>query len=229
MAREAEPFVHLKVHSAYSLLEGALTIPKLAALARADGVPALALTDSNNLFGALEFSEALAGAGIQPIIGLTLSLTFASEGETSGAGGEINRPRADGRIALLAKDAEGYTNLMRLSTEAYFAASETGEVVTSIADLAARAEGLIALTGGLEGPIDRALADGNPDLARARTEALHAIFGDRLYVELQRHGLPQQRAVEPCCSISPTTWTFPSSPRTNPISQAPRTSKRMTH
>src|SRR3990170_2403037 len=159
MAEQAQPFVHLKVHSAYSLLEGALTIQKLAALARADGAPALALTDSNNLFGALEFSETLAEAGIQPIVGLTLSLTFAAERETA-APGEPNRTRADGRIALLAKDADGYTNLMRLSTEAYFAASETGEVVSSIADLAARAEGLIALTGGLEGPIDTALADG---------------------------------------------------------------------
>jgi len=197
MAEQAQPFVHLKVHSAYSLLEGALTIQKLAALARADGAPALALTDSNNLFGALEFSETLSEAGIQPIVGLTLSLTFAAERETAAPGGELNRTRADGRIALLAKDADGYANLMRLSTEAYFAASETGEVVSSIADLAARAEGLIALTGGLEGPIDTALADGNPELARTRIEALHAIFGDRLYVELQRHGLPQQRAVEP--------------------------------
>jgi DNA polymerase-3 subunit alpha len=189
--------VHLRLHSAYSLLEGALTLPKLAALARADGAPALALTDSNNLFGALEFSEALAEAGIQPIIGLTLSLTFASERETTVPGGEPNRPRADGRIALLAKDARGYANLMRLSTDAYFAASETGEVVTSMAELAAHAEGLIALTGGLEGPIDLALADGNPELARARLESLHAIFGDRLYVEVQRHGLPQERTVEP--------------------------------
>ena len=82
MTSEAQPFVHLRVHSAYSLLEGALTIQKLAALASADGAPALALTDSNNLFGALEFSEALAEAGIQPIIGLTLSLTFAAERET---------------------------------------------------------------------------------------------------------------------------------------------------
>ncbi len=196
MTDRTEPFVHLRVHSAYSLLEGALTIAKLAALARADGAPALALTNSNNLFGALEFSEALAEAGIQPIIGLTLSLTFAAERE-SATPGELHRPRADGRIALLAKDEAGYANLMRLSTEAYFAASETGEVVTSIADLAARAEGLIALTGGLEGPIDAALADGNEELARARVEALHAIFGDRLYIELQRHGLPQERAVEP--------------------------------
>jgi DNA polymerase-3 subunit alpha len=196
MTDRAEPFVHLRVHSAYSLLEGALTISKLAALARADGAPALALTDSNNLFGALEFSETLAEAGIQPIIGCTLSLTFAAQGET-GPGGDNRGPRADGRIALLAKDDQGYANLMRLSTNAYFAATETGEVVTSIADLAALAEGLIALTGGFEGVIDLALADGNPELARARLEALQAIFGDRLYVELQRHGLPQERAVEP--------------------------------
>ncbi len=196
MTGKSEPFVHLRVHSAYSLLEGALTIPKLAALAGADGAPALALTDSNNLFGALEFSEGLAEAGIQPIIGLTLSLTFAAEKETA-PGTELRGPRADGRIALLAKDEAGYANLMRLSTNAYFAAAELGEVVTAIADLAAHAEGLIALTGGPEGVIDRPLAEGNPELARHRLEALHAIFADRLYVELQRHGLPQERSVEP--------------------------------
>ena len=196
MTDKTEPFVHLRVHSAYSLLEGALTIARLAALASADRAPVLALTDSNNLFGALEFSETLAEAGIQPIIGLTLSLTFATEGEIA-PGGDIRGPHADGRIALLAKNQQGYANLMRLSTNAYFAASESGEVVTAMADLASQAEGLIALTGGPEGVIDLALADGNPELARARIEALHAIFGDRLYVELQRHGLPQERAVEP--------------------------------
>ena len=196
MTNSEQPFVHLRVHSAYSLLEGALTISKLAALARSDSAPAMALTDSNNLFGALEFSEAMAEAGIQPLIGLTLSLSFAGERDAPGSV-EPNRPRANGRIALLAKDAQGYANLMRLSTDAYFTASETGEVVASIADLTARAEGLIALTGGLEGPIDRTLIDGSSELARARIEALQAIFGDRLYMEMQRHGLPQERAVEP--------------------------------
>ncbi len=179
----AHPFVHLRVHSAYSLLEGALTIPKLAALALADHAPALALTDSNNLFGALEFSQELAKAGIQPIVGLTLSLAFADTREPMRGNGDLNAPRADGRIALLAKDAEGYANLMRLSTAAYFAASESGEVVTALSELAAHAAGLIALTGGPEGVIDRALADGNAELARARLEALHDLFGDRLYVE----------------------------------------------
>ncbi len=195
--KQTEPFVHLRTHSAYSLLEGALTIPKLAALASEDGTPALALTDSNNLFGALEFSKALAEVGIQPIIGLTLSLTFATDKDASPAGSEVRRPRSDGRIALLAKDGGGYANLMQLSTNAYFRAAETGEVVTHIDELAAHADGLIALTGGPEGVIDRALADSNPELARSRIETLKSMFGDRLYAELQRHGLPQERNVEP--------------------------------
>ncbi len=190
------PFVHLRMHSAYSLLEGALTIPRLAALARACAMPALALTDSNNLFGALEFSETLAKAGIQPILGCTLSLNFAAP-EEGALSSEPRGSRADGRIALLAKDAGGYASLMRLSSIAYLAAAETGEVVTFLPTLAAHADGLIALTGGPDGPIDLALADGNSELARARLEALREIFGDRLYVELQRHGLPQERAAEP--------------------------------
>ena len=196
MAEQPQPFVHLRVHSAYSLLEGALTIPRLVSLATADGAPALALTDANNLFGALEFSEAMAAAGIQPIVGCTLALTFAAEREPA-PGADLRGPKADGRIALLAKDETGYAHLMRLSTNAYFTATETGEALVGINELASHAEGLIALTGGPEGVIDLALADGNPELARTRLEALHALFGDRLYVELQRHGLPHERAVEP--------------------------------
>ena len=196
MNERPQPFVHLRVHSAYSLLEGALTIPRVVSLAAADKAPALALTDSNNLFGALEFSEAMAGAGIQPIVGCTLALTFAAEREPV-PGGDLRGPKADGCIALLAKDETGYANLMRLSTTAYFTAAETGEALVTIGELANHAEGLIALTGGPEGVIDLALADGNPELARAHLEALQDLFGDRLYVEIQRHGLPQERAVEP--------------------------------
>ncbi|MGB6906137.1 MAG: DNA polymerase III subunit alpha [Methyloceanibacter sp.] len=196
MSEPTEIFVHLRVHSAYSLLEGALTIPRLVALAAADHMPALAITDSNNLFGALEFSEAVAGSRIQPIMGCTLTLSFVTA-EEEATNVEIRRPQADGRIALLAKDAEGYANLMRLSSNAYLTGAESGEVVTSIRQLAAHADGLIALTGGPEGVIDLALAEANPDLARARLASLKRIFGDRLYVELQRHGLSQERAIEP--------------------------------
>ena len=73
-------FVHLHVHSSYSLLEGALTIGKLAELAKADRQPALALTDTDNMFGALEFSDKLAGSGIQPIVGCALSRRFRRPG-----------------------------------------------------------------------------------------------------------------------------------------------------
>jgi DNA polymerase-3 subunit alpha len=191
-----QPFVHLRVHSAYSLLEGALTTQRLVELAKADSAPALALTDSNNLFGALEFSQAMAGAGIQPIIGCTLTLTFAAEAEPI-PGADLRGPKGGGRIALLAKDETGYANLMHLSTHAYFTAAESGDAIITIEELAERAEGLIALTGGPEGVIDLPLADGNAELARDRLEALRHLFDDRLYVEIQRHGLPNEKAVEP--------------------------------
>ena len=196
MTSEAQPFVHLRLHSAYSLLEGALTIQKLAALAKADGAPALALTNSNNLFGALEFSEAVAEAGIQPIVGLTLSLSFLGEGETN-PNGEVSRRVDHGRIALLAKDERGYANLMKLTTDAYQHAFEGGDVIVSTTTLFAHQAGLIVLTGGPDGVIDKALAANNLSFAETALNSLKSVFGDRLYVELQRHGLAQERAVEP--------------------------------
>jgi DNA polymerase-3 subunit alpha len=196
VTEQPQPFVHLRVHSAYSLLEGALTIERLVTLAKADSAPALALTDSNNLFGALEFSEAMSSAGIQPIVGCTLALTFTAEAEPT-PGTDLRGPKEDGRIALLAKDETGYANLMHLSTKAYFRAAESGDPLITIEELSERAQGLIALTGGPEGVIDPALAEGNAELARDRLKALHLLFGDRLYVEIQRHGLPHERTVEP--------------------------------
>jgi len=192
-----QPFVHLRLHSAYSLLEGALTIPRLAALAAEHRMPALALTDTNNLFGALEFSEILARAHIQPIIGCSLSLSFASEAESQPESGEVTRHVNHGRIALLAKDANGYANLIKLSTESYSYGADSGEAMVTFAHLALYQEGLIALTGGPDGVIDRAIATNDFRFAEAALNALKSIFGNRLYVELQRHGLPQERVVEP--------------------------------
>src|SRR3954451_5836727 len=106
-------FIHLHTHSAYSLSEGALPIKRLAKLARDAGMPALAITDSGNLFGALEFSEALAEKGIQPIIGCALKIDFADHQADS-----VYR-QTQGRqplpaLVLLTKDERGYRNLMRL-------------------------------------------------------------------------------------------------------------------
>ena len=112
--------MHLKVHSAYSLLEGALTIPKLAKLAAAHELPALGLTDTNNLFGALEFSDKLADAGIQPIIGVALNVDFAErKPEPIEQSGAAARRAGDGPIALLAASEAGYANLMKLVSRAH--------------------------------------------------------------------------------------------------------------
>ena len=189
--------MHLRVHSAYSLLEGALTIPKLVSLAAEERMPALALTDTNNLFGALEFSEYAAQAKIQPIVGCTLSLSFAAEPEARPDSGELVKHINHGRIALLAKDASGYANLIKLSTEAYRYGADSGEALVTIAHLALHQEGLIALTGGPDGVIDRAIAANDFRFAETALNQLKGIFGDRLYVELQRHGLAQERTIEP--------------------------------
>jgi DNA polymerase III subunit alpha len=197
LTENGEPFVHLRVHSAYSLLEGALTIPKLVSLAAEERMPALALTDTNNLFGALEFSEYAAQAKIQPIIGCTLSLSFAAEPEARPDSCELVKHINHGRIALLAKDASGYANLIKLSTEAYRYGADSGETLVTIAHLALHQEGLIALTGGPDGVIDRAIAANDFRFAETALNQLKGIFGDRLYVELQRHSLAPERTIEP--------------------------------
>ena len=197
MPETQQPFVHLRVHSAYSLLEGALTIPHLVTLAAEHRMPALTLTDTNNLFGALEFSESVAQAKIQPIIGCTLSLSFAPEPDTQPTNGQFVRHINHGRVALLAKDASGYANLIKLSTEAYRYGADSGEAMVTISHLSLHQNGLIALTGGPDGVIDRAIAANDFRFAESALNQLKSIFGNRLYVELQRHGLPQEKTVEP--------------------------------
>ena len=194
-----DTFVHLKVHSAYSLLEGALPISKLAKLAEAGGFPAIALTDTDNLFGALEFSDKLWGVGVQPIIGLSIGIDFG-DGQTGGllrAPGSVPRGEPAGHLALLAMNEDGFANLLKLSTRAFFDPKDNEPPHIAFDRLAAHHGGLIALTGGPRGPIDRAIAAGQSDLVAARLGRLAALFGDRLYVELQRHGLPEEADVEP--------------------------------
>ncbi len=193
-------FIHLKVHSAYSLLEGAIQIPKLAKLAEIDGMPALALTDTNNMFGCLEFSDKLAMAGIQPIAGVSIAFDFEEHKEKRAQPGAPN-PRVaskrDGLLALYAMTEAGYANLMKLVSQAHLDVADTDAPHITLTQVTAHAEGLIALTGGPDGPIDSALRDGQPPVASARIATLHKLFGDRLYIELQRHGVPSEADAEP--------------------------------
>ncbi len=200
-ASSAPKFIHLKVHSAYSLLEGALPIAKLAKLAVGYGYPALGLTDTNNLFGALEFSEKLWEAGVQPIAGCTIDIDFGDIADTSNPAlrAASNAPRATsaGKIALLAMNPDGYANLMRLSKSLYFECAADEPAHIKIAKLEEASAGLICLTGGPEGPIDKAVLDSQNERALERLTSLEKIFGSRLYVELQRHGLESEARVEP--------------------------------
>src|SRR6266481_2646304 len=188
-------FVHLHVHSSYSLLEGALTIARLAEVAKADRQPALALTDTDNMFGALEFSDKMAAAGIQPIVGCALAVDFADQDALprTGSPQQLEQPR----IVLLAARETGYRSLMRLNSRAFLETAPNEPPHVRLAWLEGETEGLIALTGGPGGPLDAAIVAGQGHLAELRCEALARLFGDRLYIELQRHGSSTERSAEP--------------------------------
>src|ERR1700730_16425802 len=185
-------FVHLHVHSSYSLLEGALKIAQLAGLAKSDRQPALALTDTGILSAALEFSEKMAGEGIQPIVGCALAVDFADEPPARN-GAVARMPR----IVLLAATEAGYRHLIALVSKSHLEVPDGAEPHVSLDWLKTHAGGLIALTGGPDGPLDSAFASGHAELARARLDRLKQIHGDKLYVELQRHGLESEKLVEP--------------------------------
>ena len=197
----APKFIHLKVHSAYSLLEGALPITKLVELATVMNLPAIGLTDTNNLFGVLEFSEKLWGAGVQPIVGTTLDIDFGDNRDSgpmvSRATSNERRVKSSGKLAFFATNADGFTNLMRLSKALNFEAEPDGPVYVKIGRLEELSAGLIVLTGGPQGPIDTALRNSQPGHAVGRLKILEKIFGDRLYIEIQRHGLLEEVEVEP--------------------------------
>ena len=187
----ADPgFVHLHVHSAYSLLQGSMTIAKLAELAKADHQPALALTDNDNMFGALEFSDKLAGSGVQPITGCAMAVDFGDQDMTA------RNALAPARIVLLAMNEDGYRSLMKLNSRAFMETPVNEAPRIKVEWLDGETGGLIALTGGPDGPISQALLAEQPALARTRFDKLKSLFGDRLYVELQRHGVDIERRCE---------------------------------
>ena len=184
----APRFIHLRLHTEYSLLEGAMRLKKLPGLCAAAGMPAVAVTDTNNMFAALEFSVVAAEAGVQPIIGCQLDVAYdpPSPGD---------RPRAPAAVVLLAQDAEGYGNLMKLNSALYL---DKGGAVPEVTpdDLQRYSAGLICLSGGPDGPVGRILQAGQGARAQALMARLAAIYPGRLYVELQRHPGEDGRAPE---------------------------------
>src|ERR1700733_6565551 len=173
-----DDFIHLRTHSAYSLSEGAIRPDKIVALAKAAGMPAAAITDPGNLFGALEFSQYCAGKGIQPIIGCQIGLARSDNGRLP-----------PDPVVLLAQDAAGMANLQRLSSLGFLDTDPTLKPQLPFTIIAENAAGLLLLTGGPPGPIGRLLAEGQKAEAERLLEAMNEAFAGRTIQELHRHSL----------------------------------------
>ena len=184
------PFVHLHVHSEYSLLDGAIRMDQLVKKAAELGMPAIALTDHGNLFGTVEFYQAAEQAKVKPIIGCEIYVAPGSmhEKKTSNGGKD-----AAFHMTLLASDDAGYRNLVKLSTAAhldgfYYKPRVDREL------LAKHSEGLIALSGCLKGEVNMALSEGQHAKALETAATYRDLFGkENFFIELADHGIEQQR------------------------------------
>jgi DNA polymerase-3 subunit alpha len=173
-------FVHLHVHSAYSLAEGAIKVKDLVKQCVRKKMPAVAVTDTNNLFGAMEFATEAASKGVQPIIGAQVVV------------GDDGR-----QLVLLAQSEGGYRNLCKLLSDAYLGGDAQAAVKIRRDQLKLHADGLICLTGGPAGAINNYLVHNQKEQAEQELLFLKDIFGDRLYIELQRHeGWKHEEAAE---------------------------------
>ncbi|HVE91450.1 MAG TPA: DNA polymerase III subunit alpha, partial [Actinomycetota bacterium] len=187
-------FVHLHVHTEYSMLDGASRIRELVGEAARQGMPALAITDHGVLYGLIDFYDACQEAGIKPILGCELYL--ARESRFSKLAGEDN-PKTIQHMTVLARDERGYRNLLKLAT----AASLEGYYYRPRVDrelIAEHSEGLIGTTGCLNGQIPRLLLEGRVEEARTSAGAWRDIFGaENFFIELQDHGIADQHTVNP--------------------------------
>ncbi|MDX1507800.1 MAG: PHP domain-containing protein, partial [Woeseiaceae bacterium] len=175
----SQTFVHLHVHTEYSLVDSTVRIPALMQSCAEERMPAVALTDKNNLFGMVKFYSKAVAAGVKPLIGADIRIIDD---------GDPDRPYT---LILLCQNNDGYRNLSRLLTRAFVEERYRGDAFVRRHWLTAEAcEGLIALSGGIHGDVGRALALDHPDDARERLQSWLGVFGNRFYLELIRTGRP---------------------------------------
>ena len=211
-------FVHLRTHSAYSLSAGAIKVKDLVGLAKKNAMPAVAITDTGNLFGALEFAIAAANSGVQPIIGCELGIR-RTDSENIQLAARMGPALPPDPIIVLVQSETGYRNLLALVSKSFLETTGGEAPQIDLAALAGHSEGLLALTGGPAGAVGRLLLEGQKPAAAAMLEKLAALFPGRLYVELMRHGMPARSAARATSSIlpidticrwsRPTTRSFP--------------------
>ncbi|MCF6215725.1 MAG: DNA polymerase III subunit alpha [Emcibacter sp.] len=187
-------FIHLRLHSAYSLSEGAIHVKALGKLCHKHNMPAVAITDSNNMFGALEASLALPEAGIQPIIGCSLAIRH----EITQDSRSFKEPEP-GWIILLAQTKQGYQNLMYLVSKAHMESEPSETPQINLGEIEGFSDGLICLSGGPEGPVGKYLAVGSSHAlsqAEDMAQKLKKLFPERFYMEIMRHGMATEEKTE---------------------------------
>ncbi len=190
----AEPkFVHLRVHTAYSLSEGAIKVPSLVHKLHEQGVAAVAITDTANLFGGKAFSKYASGEGIKPILGCQFYFRNLDSQDVLKSKGRTVEPD---KIILLVMNAEGYGNIMKLMKTAYLDGTPWEKPQINFEKLQEHNAGLIMLTGGVEGPIGRLLLEGRSAEAEEHLLQFQKIFDNRLYMEVSRIGLESERKTE---------------------------------
>ena len=165
-------FTHLKIHTQYSICEGALRTLDLAKYCKINKIKAVGLCDSNNLCGALEFSETIAKSKTQPIIGTQINIQYKGH---------------SGKIPLFAKDLEGYKNLIKLSSKSFLEIKDDEEPHCKIEDIEKNSKGLILLTGSLDGFFGKLISKNLTDEVSLLLKKLKKIYKDNLYLEIQRH------------------------------------------
>ncbi len=191
----AEPkFIHLRVHTAYSLSEGAMKVPALVKKLGEMNYPAFAMTDTANMFGGKAVSTFASGAGIKPILGCQFYLRNPDADDLLKSKGRIIEPD---KIVLLVMNEVGYNNIMHLMKVSYLDNPTPQEKpYLKLSDLPEASEGLIALSGGVEGQIGRLLLEGRKDEAEELTKSLKQIFADRFYMEISRLGIETEKQTE---------------------------------
>lgn len=186
-------FIHLRTHTEYSLCSGAIKIKDFVKQLKNNNIPAAAMTDTHNMFGALEYSVAASNEGIQPIIGCEVVFDM---GKMLNRDGDIlsdsKREEKFCKMVLLAKDNQGFLNLISILSQSYLKREQNIKPHVNIGDLVAKKGGIIVLSGGVEGPIGKALISGNYNTARDITDFLKTNLGENFYMEIQRHGLKDE-------------------------------------
>jgi len=183
-------FVHLRLHTEFSVVDGTTRIDAVAAAAAADGQPALAITDLNNLFGAVKFYQAARSQGIQPLLGAEVLLQGLGQAPAASGGSTQSGPHIWPRLLLLAQNHAGYLNLCELLARAWSHNVQRDQAVLKWDWLRQHHEGLIVLSGAAAGPVGQALLAGDEAAAAALAQQLAGTFSQRFYLEVQRAGRP---------------------------------------